>query len=297
MRKLLAYLAAFGSLVFTCSAQTVANQPIASQFNNWRVQGNSNLAASANPQVAFTPCLVFGGGKQFNAISASTPIKIYDPGNPSVDEIVTPTSIVVTSNGCTATITPSNAHTTPWYVGSGSYGLQEAINAYSLSGQINPVILDTAWHQAGGSQQIAYNAVGNYNTPILDVTIAPSVAFRWNGTHYLATSAVNGFTATLAAGAAAGSSPTVSNGTGASGNLIVANITTGTATTTGTLFTETVGTTPNSSGNISCTAQSIGANPFPVVLTQTPASATIATFTVTVAPPVSTAYAFAISCN
>lgn len=274
--------------------QSIAHQPVASQFNSWRAQGSVNLVAGANLAVTVSPCSVAAGGvSSLPTLTASTPIKIWDPGNTAIDEIITPTAV----SGCTATFTPSNAHPTPWYITSGTGGLQEAINSTVLSGQINPVIMDTAWHQGGWNQQTAYSAAGGYNAPLLDVTIAPAVSYRWNGTHYLQTYAVNGFTATLAAGAAAGTSPTVSNGTGASGNLMTANITTGTATTTGTLFTETVGTTPNSSGNISCTAQSIGANPFPVVLTQTPASATVATFTVAVAPPVSTAYVFAISCN
>lgn len=287
-------------LVGVAGAQSIAHQPIASQFNNWRVQGNQNLAASANPLVSFTPCALTAGGASFNAISASTPIKIYDPGNPSVDEIVTPTAIVVNSNGCTATITPSNAHTQPWYIGSGSYGLQEAINSTVLSGQINPVILDTVWHQSGGTQQTAYTAAGNANAPLLDVTIVPSVAFRWNGTHYIQSYAINNVAIpTIAAGAAAGSSPTVSIATGSSGNLMVANVTTGTATTTGTLFTITIGTAPpgTSSGNPTCTATSVGSNNFPVALTVAGTGGTTFTGAVTVAPPVSTAYVFAISCN
>lgn len=296
MRKLLAYLAAFGSLSLTCMAQTVANQPIASQFNNWQAFGSQNLVAGANTLVSISPCSQSAGGVNFYAVAASTPIYIHNAGSPTTDEIATPTS-VVQGGTCTMSVTVTNAHPTPWYITSGSFGLQDAINSTLLTGQINPIILDTKWHQFAGSQQTAYNAAGAYNAPLLDVTIAPSVAFRWNGTHYIQTSAPNGFTATLAAGAAAGSSPTVSNATGASGNLIVANITTGTATTTGTLFTETVTASPNSSGNISCTARSVGANAFPVVLTQTPASTTVATFTVAVAPPVSTAYVFAISCN
>lgn len=281
-------------LPLVVSAQTIAHQPIASQFNNWRVQGNQNLAASANPLVSFTPCALSAGAASFNAVSASTPIKINDPGNPSIDEIITPTAVVVNSNGCTATLTPTNAHTQPWYITSGSYGLQEAINSTALSGQKNTIILDSLWHQAGGGPSISAIAAGSYNSNLLDVTVSPYVAFKWNGTNYVPSYSLNGLSATIAAGAAAGSSPTVSNSTGSSGNIITANVTTGTATTTGTLFTETV---TASAGNVGCTVRSVGANNFPVLITQTPASTTVATFTVTVAPPVSTAYVFQLQCQ
>jgi hypothetical protein len=288
-------------LVFAAAAgyaQSIAHQAIASQFNNWRAPGTTNLVAAANTLVPITSCSLNAGGVNFYAVSASTPVKINDPGNPAIDEIITPTT-VVQGGSCTVTLTPSNAHPAPWYLTSGTAGLQEAINATGLSGQINPIILDTNWHQSGGNQQVAYNAAGNYNAPLLDVTIAPSVSFRWNGTHYLQTYAIDGVAAsTIAAGAAAGSSPTVSVATGSSGNLMVANVTTGTATTTGTLFTITIPTAPpNSSGNPACVGQSIGANNFPVVLTLAGASTTTFTGAVSVAPPVSTAYVFAISCN
>lgn len=276
-------------------AQT--HQPVASQFNTWRASGGQlNLIAGANLAATVTPCSQSAGSANFSTLAASTPIKIWDPGNTAIDEIITPTAV----SGCTATFTTTNAHPSPWYITSGTGGLQEAINANALTGQINPVILDTAWHQGGWNQQTAYNAAGNNTTPLIDVTIAPNVAFRWNGTHYIQSYAINNVAIpTIAAGAAAGSSPTVSIATGSSGNLMVANVTTGTATTTGTLFTITIGTAPpgTSSGNPACVAQSVGANNFPVVLTVAGASGTTFTGAVSVAPPVSTAYIFAISCQ
>jgi hypothetical protein len=275
--------------------QAQTHQPVASQFNSWRASGGQlNLVVGANLAATVTPCSQAAGGVNFSTLAASTPIKIWDPGNTAIDEIITPTAI----SGCTATFTTSNAHPSPWYITSGTGGLQEAINSTALSGQLNPVILDTAWHQGGWNQQTAYNAAGNNTTPLIDVTIAPNVAFRWNGTHYIQSYAINGITSnSIAAGAAAGSSPTVSLATGSSGNLMVANVTTGTATTTGTLFTVTIGTAPPGGGNPACVAQSVGANNFPVVLTLAGASTTTFTGAVSVAPPISTAYVFAFSCN
>jgi Tfp pilus assembly protein FimT len=277
-------------------AQTIEHLAIASQFNNWRVAGSANLAVGANPQVAFTPCLVQGDpNHQIQAVSASTPILIKDPGNPSIDEVLTPTAIVVTSNGCTATLNTTNAHTTPWYIVSGSFGLQEAINATTQTGVMNAVELDSVWHNFGGGANTIYAAAGSPYMGVIDVTIAPNVAFRWSGTHYVASYSLNGITGlTLAAGAAAGSSPTVANTANSTGNIMTANVTTGTATTTGTLFTETNGTA-FTGGVQNCTVQSVGVNNPPVYTVAT--TSTVLTVAVAVAPVVSTAYIFNIECN
>ena len=65
-------------------------------------------------------------------------------------------------------------------------------------------------------------------------------------------------------------------------------MTTGTATTTGTLFTETV---TASAGNLNCVVQAVGAN-IPPAFTVTGTSTTVVTIAVAVAPAVSTAYIF-----
>lgn len=274
-------------------AQTPTKNAVASQFNNWRVQGNQNLASGSNTLVSFAPCLVSAGGVNFTALAASTPIKINDPGNPAIDEIITPTAIVANGNGCTATLSPTNAHPQPWFISSGTYGLQEAINAYKLSGQMLVVELDSAWHAAGGGPDTWYAAAGNATTSLRDVAISPMVAMKWNGTNYVTTYSLNGLSATIAAGAAAGTSPTVTNNAGGGGNLITANVTTGTATTTGTLFTETV---TASTGNLNCTVTNVGSN-IPVPFTWTSASTTVLTVSVATAPAVSTAYVFHIQCE
>lgn len=286
---------AFLGLPLLVSAQSLTKTGIATQFNQWRIQGSQNLVASANPLVAFTPCQISAGGVNFSAISASTPIRIYDPGNPSIDEVVTPTAIVVNSNGCTATITPSNVHTTPWYIGSGTYGLQEAINATVQTGVLNAVMVDSAWFNAGGTATTIYGAAGSPYVAIAAPNLEPIPTWRWNGTHYIPTYSLLGVALpTIAAGAAAGTSPTVTTSTGSSGNVMTANVTTGTATTTGTLFTETVGTAPPS-GNMTCTVQSIGANVPPAFTVAI--SGGVLTVANAVAPAVSTAYVFAVACN
>lgn len=289
---LLAMLSLSSGLAFS---QSIAHQPVASQFNNWRAQGTTNLVAGANTLVPITACSLSAGGYNFYALTASTPIKVNDPGNPAIDEVITPT-VVVQGGACTATFTTSNAHPAPWFITSGSGGLQEAINAGTQTSVLNTVILDAQWHANGYGASTIGAATGNINMALSDVSISPAVAYKWNGTNYKPTYSLNGVTATLAAGAAAGTSPTTSNNVASSGNLWTANVTTGTATTTGTLFTETITASPNSSGNVNCVFQVVGAN-VPPAITFVPTSTTVATFTVAAAPAVSTAYIINGTCE
>jgi hypothetical protein len=276
-------------------AQTVTHQPVASQYNNWRANGTTNLVAGANPLVPIASCAITAGGLNTYALAASTPIKINDPGNPAIDEVITPT-VVVQGGACTATFTTTNAHPAPWYITSGSGGLQEAINAGTQTGVLNVVLLDAQWHSQGYGASTVGAATGNINVALSDVSISPAVSYKWNGTNYKPTYSLNGVTAAIAAGAAAGTSPTVSNNVASSGNVWTANVTTGTATTTGTLFTETITASPNSSGNVNCTFQVVGAN-VPPAITFVPTSTTVATFTVASAPAVSTAYIINGTCE
>lgn len=273
-------------------AQSVEHLAVASQFNNWNAYGSVNLVAGANTNVSISPCLVQGDPQHgIPAVAASTPVFIHNTGSPQTDEIVTPTS-VVNGSTCTATFTTTNAHPTPWYITSGSGGLQEAINASAQSSLLNVVELDSVWHAAGFGYGTIYAAAGNANLGLVDVTLAPSASFRWNGTHYASSYTVNSGTPALAAGAAAGTSPTVANTTGSTANLMTANVTTGTATTTGTLFTE---TNTAFASAMNCSVQSVGVNNPPAFTYS--ATSTVLTVSVTVAPAVSKPYVFNVSCN
>jgi len=75
-------------------AQTITKAGIATQFNQWRAPGTTNLIAGANALVPIASCAISAGGVNTYALAASTPIKINDPGNPAIDEIITPTVVV-----------------------------------------------------------------------------------------------------------------------------------------------------------------------------------------------------------
>ena len=295
IRKL---LAAFALLTTSAFAQSVT----ASAFNQWRANpasgpySNTNLVAGANTGVSVNPCSYSAGSLQsIPVFAASTPIKIVDPGNPSVDEIVTPTS--VSNGGCTATLTTTYAHTSPFYFVSGSCGLQEAINNAGASGVLNSVVLNSAFHASGcGAGTIYLVSVGSPYLTVEDSSIKPAVAYRWNGANYVPSYALFGIAdPTAAIGAAAGTGGTIVNGLSSSGNSWTAIVKTGTSTTTGTLFTETLGTAPPSGGNANCVNQSIGANSPPAITLSSALG--VVTATVAVAPPASTAYLLNGTCN
>ena len=195
------------------------------------------------------PCQAFAGGRQFAALAASAPVRIVD-GATGNYETVTPSSVVVSATGCTATLAPANTHPVPYRIVSGSAGLQEAINATKLSGTF----------KAGGSSAIIANAIGSTNLALVGSDACAVRLVRWNGTNYVTNSTnTGGAKPTAAAGAAAGTSPTISD-TG-NGNSLSVALATGTATTTGTLFTATwtasqfgTGVAPN------CTVTSVGNN-------------------------------------
>ena len=280
-------------------AQTVEHFGLASQFNNWQANAqsgpysNNTLVAGANT-VSVNPCSVQGDpNHQIPVFAASTPVRIVDLGTPSLTETVTPST--VTNGGCTATFTTTNAHGSNYIFKSGTFGLQEAINAYAQTGALNVIELDTVSHAAGGGSLTLYNAAGNANVNLTDVTLAPSSTYRWNGSHYLSSYTYNAGSVTAAAGAAAGTSPTIANSGNATANIMTVSLTTGTSPTTGTLFTETFGTA-YPTGGANCVVASVGANPGPPV-TATATSTTVETFSVAVAPTASLPYVYNISCN
>jgi hypothetical protein len=292
--KVLAFLALAASLA---GAQNIEHQVVASQFGNWAVpiSGQVALVAGANVAIPFQPCVESAGGRNFQAVSNGVPLRIVDPTNPSIDEVVTPSGVVLAPGNCTATITTVNAHPIPYFLTSGTAGLQEAINANAQSGAFNTAILDRSFYAFGGSSAIIASVTGSANLPLIDVTFAPYVSYRWNGTAYVTNSTnAGGAAPTAAAGAAAGTSPTIAN-TG-NGNSFTVALKTGTATATGTLFTEEWPATESFSSTPNVTVRSVGPNTPPAFTFAVTGSTThTLTVSVTTAPAASTSYSFQVS--
>ena len=254
-------------------------------------------------------CNSSGQNVNFFVFNTNAPVLIAD-SNSSNSEVVTPSAIVNTAGSCGATVAPTHNHYT-FQLKSGTAGLQEGIDATLNQGAWPTLmILDKNWwsiaNQIPGTNAttILGAAVGNYTVILEDITPSPAIFYNWTGSAYSSTGATALNTApTIAAGAGAGSSPTVTNAGTSTSIAGTANVLTGTATTTGTLFTETWPTTGANGGPQyagTCTVASSGVNPYTTFTVANTFSASHRILTVTVAttaPVASTQYNFTYVCK
>jgi hypothetical protein len=306
-------LAAMGSVAPMADAQT-ATTPFtapwyfATSFGLWSInQQSPNTYIYQGRSL----CNSQGQNVTFFDFATNAPVLIAD-SNTANSEVVTPTSIVNTAGSCGVAIAPTHNHFT-YQLRSGTAGLQEALNV--LKGQAIPslILLDRNWWAQANNipgtngATILAAAVGDMTTLVEDITTAPVTFYVWSGTAFTSTNALSKNTApTIAAGAGAGSAPTVSN-TGSSTAIAgTASVLTGTATTTGTLFTETWPAVsaggPQYAGT--CVVTSSGANAYTTFTSAMSSSGSTTTFqrilTVTVAttaPVASTQYFFTYNCK
>jgi hypothetical protein len=283
-------------------------------YAGWQLQGQAANTYSWNGAVCYyTPLQFTGLSPAFfdfsGSIAGSTvynPVLIQDYGTPANSEIVTPTSTTNGASQCGFAGTVLNSHTT-FVVQSGTVGLQEAVTAQAVGTTPRTVLLDPYWYSQVYAlpgqptpESIITAVKGATNVIIVDTTTSPSTQWRWTGSAYAATSLTGGSSApTAAAGAAAGSGPTGPTNTG-DGNTMSVALTTGTATTTGTLFTETWATSNAFLYPPSCYVWSSGTNSFTAftyAVTYPSSTHALLTVTATSAPVASTAYAFKIVCN
>lgn len=312
MRKLLSIvaliLAAFCAPAFAQVSTTPFPVPeyYASAFGTWSILGQSpNTYIFAGRSI----CNFNAQNTPFFAFNTNAPVYIQD-SNTAESEVVTPSAIVNTAGSCGVTVATSNNHYS-FSLRSGTGGLQEALNSVKASGGIPAlVVLDRNWWTyannvpgTSGAAIIAA-AAGGYGVIVEDITTSPAAFYVWTGTAYSATAAFWQNTApTLAAGSAAGSGPTVANKSGSTALSGTANVTTGSSTTTGTLFTETFPTNSGTVGSFqnagTCTVNSSGANSFTAftVATSFTGSHRVLTVTATGAPVAATAYSFSYNCQ
>ena len=220
----------------------------AEQFNNW-----SQISSAANtytfngtcynvPATDGTAPAYFEFGNP--AVPTFYPILILD-ANPSISEIVTPTSLSTVSSSCGFSASTVNQHIS-FTLYSGTAGLQDAVGTLSMTattGQPAVVALDRYWYglvaalpstpSVQSVSTIIANLKGAQSVQIVDTTTAPWTYYAWSGTHY-----VNAQTSNVAPGVTLGSGA----GTDAT-DTIVGNAEFGTITLT-------TGTTPAASGPI-----------------------------------------------
>jgi hypothetical protein len=289
-------------VAFAQTAVTPFNQPFyfASSFNTYSIPSQlPNTFQFAGRSI----CTESAQGLPFFAFNTNAPVYVQDQTSAN-SEVLTPSAVINTAGSCGIAISPTNQHRTFW-LRSGTGGLQEALNTLQGGTQYPAlVILDrNFWAGAAAVPGTTPSAIiaaakGNATVMLEDITTAPATFYVAGSTSSYVTGTWTNVKPTAAAGAGAGTAPTISDA-GTAGNGVV-SLTSGTATTTGTLFTLTWPTTGNFLYAPSCTVNSVGTNSYTTFTKATTFAASAATLTVTVAttaPVASTAYKFAYSCQ
>ncbi len=162
-------------------AQNVEGQIVASQFGEFQVPGIDTGSLQFEP----TACQVTGGGKNFAAFTVGVPIKIVD-SNPNLTEVQTPAAVFI--NQCAVSMGTTYIHSTPFYLTSGTGGLQEALtNGPVKAGGPNTVILNADWYALvapSNPATVIASVNGSTALGLVDVTTTPYTAYQWNGTAY-----------------------------------------------------------------------------------------------------------------
>lgn len=112
--------------------------------------------------------VALGDGTNLRPLATTAPVTI---GIGSSAETVTPSSVTCTTptvyNSCTIVVTTTNAHGIGEPITSGTFGLQEAINAAFSAGG-GGVAIDASWRSSGGTEAIIAAAIPAYNVFIVD---------------------------------------------------------------------------------------------------------------------------------
>ena len=178
-RTLLVVLA----IVLCCSRTQAQNagQIIAAQYGEFQVAGSTSGGFYFPPAT----CQVSGGGKNFAAFSAGTPIKIVD-GNPALTEVATPSSVYI--GVCSVNMATTYSHVPPFYLTSGTGGLQEAITANQTNDGPNIILLNPEWYRLiapGNAASIIASVHGIPDLGLEDITTTPYTFYQWNGSQYV----------------------------------------------------------------------------------------------------------------
>ncbi len=187
MKKILMVVLVLVACFSRAQAQN-AGQIIAAQYGEFRVTGSTIGGFSFPPAT----CQVSGGGQNFAAFSAGTPIKIVD-SNPNLTEVATPSSVYI--GACSVNMTTVYSHVPPFYLTSGTGGLQEAINANQTTSGPNTILLNGEWYQLiapGNAASVIASVRGIPDLGLEDITTTPYTFYQWNGSQYTVIAAASG---------------------------------------------------------------------------------------------------------
>lgn len=188
---LLPLLLLAGSLSFA-QVTGPTTQPLnASDFGRWTVPSQTSVpvAGPAGVFLQFSQ-VTATAGPQFAPVALHTPILIIDTGR---SEIVTPISVScsVGDVSCSFVATFVNPHPGGFSIGSGTYGLQEAINY--LLGTGGTVNITTGWP---GTTAMITGATGSSTVSIQDMRNGLGL-YTWSGSAYVLAVTVSTSTANV----------------------------------------------------------------------------------------------------
>lgn len=179
MKKAMTLTIALCVLLVTATAlaqNTPKRSFSAVDYSKWQLVIYSSVSSGAQTvQVSYpgatlntgsqTPCTFsVVNGRSFSPLAVGVPITINDVSS----ETVTPTAVTNTATGCSFTATLASAHGAGVLLGSGTFGLQEAIvDAFAMGG--GTVVADPFWASAGGTDALlnaalVYSSVGIEDT-------------------------------------------------------------------------------------------------------------------------------------
>lgn len=155
---------------------------IASEFGRWAFRSlNGVTAGDQNVELDYAQ-ITLPDSSLLMPLATNAPLLIQD-GTAANDETVTPSSVSAAlwlpSPSFAATF--ANSHLGRFVISSGTYGLQEAINA--MRGAGGQVLVTNDWN---GTTLMITNATGATNVSVRDIRDGNEVVYSWDGSHYQA---------------------------------------------------------------------------------------------------------------
>jgi len=187
MKRIFTLIFAMFGLVTVTNAQTTdfkLHQFYPSDFNTWTAVATNSVAATSATAVLSAPTvnqITARGGNKFNPFVVNSTVLINNGGTDA--ETVTISAVTATS----FTATFGTAHTGRFNVNSGTYGLQEAIDAAVAVGSGGVVFIEPTY--PGTTGMITSAIRGATNVLIIDRRSGNFTFYLWGGSAYAAAAA------------------------------------------------------------------------------------------------------------